>query len=149
MGAAPARPACPRDAHPAEAWTDVDDDAGAFSGSGTYALTFTLTERQLGADRYLVDLGIVRDIARVIVNDVDCGVAWTPPFRVEVTAALRVGGNVIRVEVATPWRNRLIAEAGAPGGEVLEAMTAVFEASARPLPAGLAGPVSLVAESTP
>ena len=83
----------------------------------------------------------MRDIARVIVNAVDCGVAWTPPFRVDVTAALRVGGNVIRVEVVTPWRNRLIAEAGAPSGEIFEPMTAVFEASARPLPAGLAGPV--------
>jgi hypothetical protein len=130
-------------------WTDVDDEARAFSGSGTYALGFTLTERQLGADRYVVDLADVRDIARVVVNDVDCGVAWTPPFRVDVTTALRAGDNAIEVEVVTPWRNRLIAEAGGSSGEVFEPMTAVFAASARPLPAGLAGPVSLIAESAP
>ncbi len=104
-------------------------------------LEFALTERQLEADRSSLDLGTVRDIARVIVNGVDCGVAWTPPFRVDVTAALRAGGNIVEVEVATPWRNRLIAEAGAPSGEVLAPMTAVFEPTARPLPAGLAGPV--------
>jgi hypothetical protein len=84
----------------------------------------------------------------VTVNDVDCGVAWTPPFRVDVTSGLRVGVNVIRVEVATPWRNRLIAEAREPSGAILAPMTAVFEASADPLPAGLSGPVVLIAEST-
>ena len=144
----PGRPPMAMSAGP-RLWTDLDDEARAFSGSATYSLEFLLTERELEADRLLVDLGVVRDIARVIVNAVDCGVAWTPPFRLDVTAALRVGRNVIRVEVVTPWRNRLIAEAGVPSGEAFEPMTAVFEASARPLPAGLAGPVALVAESTP
>ena len=76
----PGRPPMAMPAEP-RLWTDVDDDARAFSGTGAYSLEFLLTERQLEADRLLVDLGIVRDIARVIVNDVDCGVAWTPPFR--------------------------------------------------------------------
>jgi len=53
------------------------------------------------------------------------------------------------VEVVTPWRNRLIAEAGAPSRDLLAPMTAVFEASADPLPAGLSGPVVLVAEPMP
>ena len=102
MGPAPARPLGRAMPTGPTLWTDVDDAARAFSGTGAYSLEFRLTERQLGADRYLVDLGIVRDIARVIVNDVDCGVAWTPPFRADVTGALRVGGNVIRVDVVTP-----------------------------------------------
>jgi hypothetical protein len=51
---------------------------------------------------------------------------------------------MIQVEVATPWRNRLIAEAGRPSGEIFAPMTEVFEPSAEPLPAGLAGPVTVV-----
>ena len=73
-----------------------------------------MTAEQLEADRLLLDLGTVRDLARVTVNGADCGVAWTPPFRVDVTAALRPGGNIVEVEVVTPWRNRLIAEAADP-----------------------------------
>jgi hypothetical protein len=49
----------------------------------------------------------------------------------------------------TPWRNRLIAEASAPTGELFEPMTTVFEASAEPLDAGLAGPVVLRRASSP
>jgi hypothetical protein len=73
-------------------------------------------------------------------------VAWTAPFRVDVAAAVRAGVNVLEVEVATPWRNRLIAEAGAPNGEIPVQLTTVFEATAAPFPAGLAGPVTLVVE---
>jgi hypothetical protein len=49
--------------------------------------------------------------------------------------------------VATPWRNRLIAEARRPSGEIFAPMTAVFEPTAEPLPAGLEGPVRLVTEN--
>ena len=129
-------------------WTEFEDARG-FSGIGTYRLEIAMTAEQLEADRLLLDLGTVRDLARVTVNGADCGIAWTPPFRVDVTSALRPGGNIVEVEVATPWRNRLIAEAGAPSGRILAPMTAVFEPTADPLPAGLSGPVVLVAESTP
>ena len=76
----------------------------------------------------------------------DCGIAWTAPFRVDVTAAVVTGSNELDVEVATPWRNRLIAEASAPSGEISAPMTEVFEPDAEPLPAGLGGPVALVVE---
>ena len=91
----------------------------------------------------------MRDLARVTVNGTDCGIAWTPPFRVDVTAAVRTGSNLVEVEVATPWRNRLIAEAADPSGEVFAPMTGVFETTAEPLPAGLVGPVRLHAEFRP
>lgn len=127
-------------------WAEVVDDGRGFSGVGTYRLEFELPGRP-GADRFVLHLGTVRDIARVRLNDVDCGVAWTEPFRVEVTAAVRAGRNLLEIDVATPWRNRLIAEAGAPSGDIPLPMTTVFEATAEPLPAGLAGPVTLLPES--
>ncbi len=48
-----------------------------------------------------------------VVNGVDCGVAWTHPFRVDVSAGLRPGRNTVEIAVATAWMNRLIAEAAA------------------------------------
>lgn len=142
----PGRHAASVSPHP-RLWTDVIDGGRGFSGIGTYRFELELPPERLAADRLVLRFATVRDIAQVRLNDVDCGVAWTEPFRVDVTAAARAGRNVLEVDVATPWRNRLIAEAGAPSGEVPAPMTAVFEASADPLPAGLAGPVTLVAES--
>lgn len=127
-------------------WADVVVGAQGFSGVGTYRLEFAVDELPGGGDRVVLDLGTVRDIAQARVNGVDCGVAWTEPFRFDVTAAVRAGRNTLEVDVATPWRNRLIAEAGAPSGEIPTPMTTVFEPTAVPLPAGLAGPVTLVVE---
>ncbi|MGR0220000.1 glycosyl hydrolase [Agromyces sp. ZXT2-6] len=134
-------------------WADADADADAdavdggrgFSGVGTYRMEFDLAERPT-ADRLVLHLGTVRDIARVRLNDLDCGVAWTEPFRLDVTAAVRPGRNVLEVDVATPWRNRLIAEADSPSGGIPSPLTTVFEPTAEPLRAGLAGPVTLIAE---
>ena len=129
-----------------ELWTKLDDAARGFSGIGVYRAEFA-TEPGGGSGLSFLDLGRVADIARVRVNGVDCGVAWTAPFRVDVSHALIAGPNLIEVEVANPWRNRLIAEASVAGGEMFAPMTEVFEPTASPLPAGLAGPVVLIVES--
>lgn len=127
-------------------WTELDDEARAFSGTAVYRTDFEV-DGPLDAGRIWIELGRVHDIARVVVNDVDCGVAWTEPFRVDATPAVRAGANTIEIEVATPWRNRLIAEAGRASGEIFAPMTQVFEPAAEPLPAGLAGPVEVVLEN--
>ncbi|MFE5673219.1 glycosyl hydrolase [Agromyces sp. NPDC056523] len=126
-------------------WTDLDGPGRGFSGIGSYRLEVEFEPHQLDAEQLEVDLGGVHDIARVTVNGAECGIAWTAPLRVDVTAALRQGRNRLEIDVATPWRNRLIAEATAPSGELLDPMTRVFEPTASPLAAGLEGPVSLVA----
>lgn len=41
----------------------------------------------------------VRDAARVVVNGDDCGVVFAPPFRLDITRAVRRGANSIRVIV--------------------------------------------------
>jgi len=53
-------------------------------------------------------------IARVILNGKDCGVAWKPPYRVDVSGALRAGENQLRIEVANTWVNRLIGDEQLP-----------------------------------
>lgn len=95
----------------------------------------------------VLELETVRDIARVVVNDIDCGVAWTSPYQVDVSAALRPGINRLQVHTTTPWRNRLIAEATNRTGDLFEPMTHVFDPDATPCPAGLTGHVNLLAAS--
>lgn len=141
----PGRPEIVLPAGPA-LWTQLDADARAFSGTAVYRAEFEVAEPHAGA-RVWIDLGRVHDVARVVVNGVDCGVAWTAPFRVDATPAVREGANTIEVEVATPWRNRLIAEARRPSAQIFAPMKAVFEPTAEPLPAGLEGPVRLVTEN--
>ncbi|WP_314504029.1 glycosyl hydrolase [uncultured Microbacterium sp.] len=125
-------------------WTDAGAFGRGFSGTAVYHHDFTLPEDDLlHAPAATLELGAVRDIARVLLNGIDCGIVWTAPFEVDVSAALRAGTNHLEVHVATPWRNRLIAEAAHPSGEIFAPMTEVFEASADPLPAGLQGSCAL------
>jgi (4-O-methyl)-D-glucuronate---lignin esterase len=87
--------------------------------------------------------GDVRDVARVLVNGVDCGITWTAPFEADITGALRPGRNAVVVEVANAWMNRLIAEARHPTGEIFAPVAEVYEPQAEIRPAGLSGPVVL------
>jgi len=126
--------------HP-HAWTDDGSASRGFSGVGTYRAELSTPDAGTPGE---LDLGTVHGVARVRVNGIDCGIAWTAPYRVDVSAAWREGSNLVRVEVAVPWRNRLIAEAAQPTGEVFAPMTQVFSSAAIPRPAGLSGPVSLI-----
>ena len=115
----------------ARPWTELGFPG--FSGTATYRTILNL--RPTG--RQWLDLGDVGDLARVRVNGTDCGVAWTFPFRVEITDALRDGDNDVEIEVTNAWMNRLIAEAGSPTGELFAPVTAVYEPNAPVRSAGL------------
>jgi hypothetical protein len=43
----------------------------------------------------------------VWVNGKDCGIAWTAPYEVEITGALKKGNNKIEIEVVNTWHNAL------------------------------------------
>ena len=47
------------------------------------------------------------EVAQVRVNDVDCGLAWAPPYQVEITDALRSGANKIEIIVYNTAANAL------------------------------------------
>ncbi|MCW2165925.1 alpha-L-rhamnosidase [Microbacterium hydrothermale] len=139
----PGIPAVTHGDHPYP-WTDDGAASREFSGVGTYRAELSIPDAGTPAE---LDLGAVHGVAHVWVNETDCGIAWTAPYRVDVSGAWRKGVNVVRIEVATPWRNRLIAEAARPTGEIFAPMTEVFSTDAVPRPAGLAGPVTLVTKS--
>jgi len=122
-------------------WTDLGHEG--FAGVGTYAGHVDVDPAFLRDPRILAGLGGVGDIARVLVNGVDCGIIWTAPFEADITGVLRPGRNAVVVEVANAWMNRLIAEAHDPAGEIFAPAAGVYEPRAEIRPAGLRGPVVL------
>ena len=53
-------------------------------------------------------------IAAVKLNGRDLGIHWKPPFRVDVTDALKAGANELEISVTSLWPNRMIGDATLP-----------------------------------
>ena len=123
-------------------WKDLDGsaEAKAFSGTGTYATTFTV--EKAGARTWL-DLGRVESLAVVRVNGRCVGRLWCEPYRVEVTEALKAGTNTLEVEVTDTWYNRLVFDAGQPEDARKTWTINGPGARASLIPSGLLGPVVL------
>jgi hypothetical protein len=105
-------------------WTLRPEDGIRFySGTARYTKTFDLPDASpRGTVRDLVlDLGTVRNLARVRLNGQDLGVIWTAPWEVAITAAVRPTGNQLEIEVANLWINRLIGDERFPDDGVREA----------------------------
>ena len=126
----------------ARPWTDLGPEAAGFAGMGTYATELEL-DHPLAGRTALLDLGDVGDLARVRVNGTDCGVAWIAPWRVDVSGVLRPGRNRIEIDVANAWMNRLIAEAGAPTGQIFPPVAGVYAPDAPLRASGLLSRVVL------
>ena len=70
-----------------------------------------MNSEQLHEDlRWFIDLGEVGVIARLFVNGQSFAELWSRPLTTDITKALRVGDNEIKVEVATTWLNRLVGD---------------------------------------
>jgi hypothetical protein len=89
-----------------------------YSGMAIYRKTFDLPTSAEGArktgrgdgPRIWLDLGVVKNIARVSLNGRDLGVIWCAPWRVDITAAAKPKANRLEVTVANLWPNRLIGD---------------------------------------
>jgi len=94
-------------------WTQQPEDGlKYYSGTAAYRASFDWTAPQSG--RVRVDLGEVGVIAEVFVNGMPCGIAWTQPYRVDISRALKPGRNELEVRVANTWANRLIGDERLP-----------------------------------
>ena len=54
-----------------------------------------------------LNLGKVYNLATVRVNGIDCGTAWTAPYQVDITKALKKGTNTLEIEVTNTWANAI------------------------------------------
>ncbi|HYW95238.1 MAG TPA: glycosyl hydrolase, partial [Bacteroidales bacterium] len=132
-------------------WTTLNDSVARwFSGTAEYSTAFTLDS--LRTDNYMLDLGDVRESARVWINGKDAGIAWSIPFRLQIGEFLHKGENTIKIEVANLMANRIIYmdRHGIPWRNFHEINFVnleykPFDASGgKWMPSGLRGPVKIV-----
>ncbi|WP_158799190.1 glycosyl hydrolase [Pedobacter sp. L105] len=90
-----------------------NDSIKYYSGSATYHTTFKMSQVEKGTN-YIIDLGIARAIAKVSVNGVEMGGAWTPPYQIDITKALKSGKNTLDIKVVNTWVNRLVGDSKLP-----------------------------------
>ncbi len=132
-------------------WTESDNpDIRYFSGIAEYNTTFKLN-KDIGTSnsRIYIDLGTVHDVAEVAINGKKAGVAWKPPYRVEVTDAVVEGENHLSVRVANQWHNRLVGDSQTTAGARYARTNTALpnKDSAKPLPSGMLGPVRIERQS--
>lgn len=90
-------------------WSQSSNDGiKYYSGTAVYHQSFNYSQ-SLQKPVYL-DLGKVKNIAKVWLNGKDLGVIWTNPWEVEITDAIKEGDNELRIEVTNLWPNRLIGD---------------------------------------
>ena len=130
-------------------WTKhADDSIRYFSGRATYRTVFTVPDSSVGK-RLRLDLGDVRGLATVRLNDQDLGTLWIAPWHVDATATVQRGENVLEVDVISPWHNRLVGDARLPAEKRRTFLMRQTVSSDLPLqPAGLLGPVTVRAAQT-
>ena len=117
-----------------------------YSGTAVYRKTFDrpqVPRRQ----RIGLDLGVVKNLARVRLNGHDFGVVWCAPWRVDITDTVKEKGNELEIAVANLWPNRLIGDQALPPEKRLTSTTwNPFKKDSPLLESGLLGPVTLVTE---
>ncbi|MDZ7721707.1 MAG: glycosyl hydrolase [candidate division KSB1 bacterium] len=86
-----------------------DDAVRFFSGVAEYERSFDLKKQP--EHRVLLDLGRVEKIAQVFVNDKPADVIWCEPYACDITDFLRSGENILRIQIANTWANRLAGDA--------------------------------------
>jgi len=91
-----------------------DQGVKYFSGMATYRKTFSYTSgpetgNKLKRGLYL-DLGRVAIMASVKLNGKDLGILWKPPYRVDITDAVKTGENSLEITVVNLMINRMIGD---------------------------------------
>ena len=149
-------------------WTDRSEPAIKFySGPATYRKIFDFA--QVSSKRLAVssvvsncllptancqlylNLGAVREMARVKLNGHDLGVVWCPPWNVQIPdGTLKEKDNRLEIEVVNFWPNRLIGDAKLPSDQrrTKTNITKFYEPKGDKhyttlMPSGLLGPVTL------
>jgi len=132
-----------------------------YSGKAVYHKTFDMPE--IPAGLLFLELGNVKNMARVILNGKDLGIVWTAPWHLDISAAVKVKNNDLKIEVINLWPNRLIGDEKKPydgivdgkwpewllkgqprtSGRFTFTTTSQYTEQSPLLPSGLIGPVTI------
>ncbi|MCD8260896.1 MAG: glycosyl hydrolase family 2 [Bacteroides sp.] len=87
-------------------WTELDiPEAKVNKGTALYTTVFELPAGV--SDNWILDLGDVRESARVRINGKEAGILYAVPYRTEVGAYLQPGTNTLKIEVTNLPANRI------------------------------------------
>ena len=90
-----------------QTWESLDDDSAKVTmGTGIYTTQVKLSKADIRTP-WMIDLGDVRESARVYINGQMIGCAWAVPFILDCRNALKAGQNEIRIEVTNLPANRI------------------------------------------
>ena len=91
-----------------QTWETLDDDSVKVTmGTGVYTTKFRLSKQEARM-LWQIDLGDVRESARVYINGKFIGCAWSVPYVLNIDSkVLKSGNNVIRIEVTNLPANRI------------------------------------------
>ena len=89
-------------------WTKLKNcpDAKINFATALYSSAIPMTD-PAEADEWILDLGDVRESARVVINGEEAGTAWCVPFRINVGKYLKPGINLLEVYVTNLQSNRI------------------------------------------
>ena len=134
-----------------KSWTQLgDEEAKRFAGTARYAVEFNLPNN-VKADDWIIDLGNVRESARVFINGKMAAGLYSIPYSAPVGRFLKPGRNLIEIEVTNLSSNRIRdLDTRKVQWQIFNDINFVnhnykkFDASKWPLtPSGLLGPVTL------
>lgn len=127
-------------------WTkNTNDSIKFYSGTATYRTSFNFNGLSNG--KYTLDLGNVKNLAKITLNGKKLGGLWMAPWQLDISSALQNGVNTLQVEVVNVWVNRLIGDAALPENQ-RQTWASVNSIKAKdPLHAsGLLGPVTIISK---
>lgn len=132
-------------------WTELPaEEAKNTMGTGCYSLKFNIGDSP--ASEWMLDLGDVRESARVRVNGEEVTVLWSVPYRCLIGRYLHPGENTLEVEVTNLPANRIadMDRKQMPWRIFKDAniVSLSYKKSGyenwQPMPSGLLGPVQLI-----
>jgi hypothetical protein len=109
-----------------------------YSGIATYSRSFDFQfPAKINKDqKFYLDLGKVKNIARVRLNGHDLGVLWTAPWKVDITGIIHKESNKLEIEVANLWPNRLIGDQQFPDDGIEDKKWPEWLLEGKPRPSG-------------
>ena len=125
-------------------WTASQDDRiKYYSGTAFYNSVFNIEKLPKG-EKVIINLGDLTAMARVTLNGNFAGGVWTAPYTLDITNLVKVGENVLKIEVVNTWVNRLIGDSRLSEAERLTWCPVNPYTPANTLQAsGLIGPVKI------
>ena len=135
-----------------QTWETLDENTKVTMGTGVYTTKFNLTKKDNPTANWMIDLGDVRESARVYINGTFIGCAWSVPYILNTRGTLKVGENELRIEVTNLPANR-IAELDRQGVkwrkmEEINVVDINYKKTLyndwEPVPSGLATPIKLI-----